>query len=67
MEGEVGYFLRNHWVPVPLVADLDELNRVLLGDCRGDERRLIDVRERCVGEALAIERQSYVRSWVTTV
>jgi hypothetical protein len=56
VEGEVGYFRRNHWVPVPSVADLDELNRVLLAGCRGDERRLIDGRERCVGEALAIER-----------
>ena len=29
---------------------------MLLAGCRGDERRLIDGRERCVGEALAIER-----------
>ena len=56
VEGEVGYFRRNHWVPVPSAADLDELNGVLLAGCRADERRLIDGRERCVGEALAIER-----------
>jgi transposase len=56
VEGEVGYFRRNHWVPVPSVADLDALNGVLLACCRDDERRLIDGRERCVGEALAIER-----------
>src|SRR3984957_13688114 len=27
VEGEVGYFRRNHWVPVPTAADLDALNR----------------------------------------
>ena len=26
VEGEVGYFRRNHWVPVPVVHDLAELN-----------------------------------------
>ena len=54
--GEVGYFRRDHWVPVPSVAELDERNGVLLAGCRGDERRLSDGRERCVGAALAIER-----------
>ena len=34
VEGEVGYFRRNHWVPVPVAADLAELNRKLLEDCR---------------------------------
>jgi transposase len=56
VEGEVGYFRRNHWVPVPLAADLDALNELLLAGCRADERRVIDGRDRCVGEALAIER-----------
>src|SRR3954467_9475230 len=56
VEGEIGYFRRNHWVPVPSAADLDELNKVLLAGCRADERRRLDGRERCVGEALTIER-----------
>ena len=56
VEGEIGYFRRNHWVPVPSAADLDELNGVLLAGCRADERRRLDGREQCVGEALAIER-----------
>ena len=30
VEGEVGYFRRNHLVPVPRVADLAELNVLLL-------------------------------------
>jgi len=56
VEGEIGYFRRNHWVPIPSAADLDELNRMLLAGCRADERRRLDGRERRVGEALAIEQ-----------
>jgi transposase len=37
VEGEAGYFRRNHWVPVPKVVDLAELNRRLLDECRRDE------------------------------
>ena len=42
VEGEVGYFRRNHWVPVPTVDTLDTLNRQLLISCREDEGRHID-------------------------
>jgi len=35
VEGEIGYFRRNHWVPVPSAADLDELNKVLLAGAAG--------------------------------
>ena len=31
IEGEAGYFRRNHWVPVPEAADLADLNRQLAG------------------------------------
>jgi hypothetical protein len=34
-----GYFLRNHWVPMPMAADRQALNRNLLEDCRADESR----------------------------
>jgi DNA replication protein DnaC len=34
IEGEGGYFRRNHLVPVPHVADLDALNTMLLTACR---------------------------------
>src|SRR3954470_8601420 len=57
VEGEVGYFRRNHLVPVPAVADLEDLNAMLLAGCREDEARIIDGREQMVGEASAIERQ----------
>jgi transposase len=57
VEGEVGYFRRNHFVPVPGARDLEDLNAKLLAWCREDEARIIDGREQTVGEALAIERQ----------
>jgi transposase len=57
VEGEVGTFRRNHFVPVPVARDLDDLNAMLLDGCREDEARLLDGREQTVGEALAIERQ----------
>ena len=31
IEGEAGYFRRNHWVPVPQSADIADRNRRLLG------------------------------------
>jgi transposase len=31
VEGEVGYFRRNHWVPVPVASDLAELERQAAG------------------------------------
>jgi len=56
IEGEVGRFRRNHLVPVPEVADLAELNRLLLAGCEADLRRRIVGREMTVGEAWQLER-----------
>ena len=56
VEGEVGRFRRNHLVPVPAVADLAELNRVLLAGCEADLGRRIVGREVTVGEAWQVER-----------
>ena len=56
IEGEAGYFRRNHWVPVPESEDIDALNRQLLRACQEDERRRIAGRERTVGSGLVIER-----------
>jgi transposase len=56
VEGEVGRHRRNHLVPVPQVADLAELNQVLLVGCEQDLGRRIDGRPGTVGEAWAIER-----------
>ena len=56
VEGEVGRHRRNHLVPVPQVADLAELNRLLLAGCEADLGRRIDRRPVTVGEAWALER-----------
>lgn len=56
VEGEVGTFRRNHWVPVPVARDLVELNEQVLAACRADEGRTIAGRAHTVGAALLIER-----------
>ena len=57
IEGEAGYFRRNHWVPVPKAADIAERNRQLLEDCQQDEQRLIGGRGQTVGAGMVIERE----------
>jgi len=57
VEGEVGYFRRNHLVPVPRVGSLDELNQALRDGCRGEEPRRIAGKPHTVGEAMRIERE----------
>jgi transposase len=57
VEGEVGYFRRNHWVPVPVATDLAALNRKLLQDCRADESRTISGQTEFVGARLLTEKQ----------
>ena len=56
IEGEAGYFRRNHWVPLPQARDLDELNAQLLAACREDERRQIAGHHQTVGAAMIEER-----------
>jgi transposase len=56
VEGEVGRFRRNHLVPVPALADLAELNALLLAGCEADLARRIAGRPVTVGEAWASER-----------
>jgi transposase len=56
VEGEVGRFRRRYLVPVPVVADLAELNTMLLAGCEADLARRIDGRPGTVGEAWAAER-----------
>src|SRR5205085_3022940 len=58
VEGEVGYFRRNHWVPVPQAQDLEELNTRLLAACQQDEQRQIGDRPVTVGVAMREERQA---------
>jgi hypothetical protein len=57
VEGEVGYFRRNHWTPAPKARSLEELNEQLLAECRAEEARLIEGHQQAVGTAMAIERQ----------
>ena len=56
VEGEVGRCRRNHLVPVPEVADLAELNALLLAGCEADLDRRVDSRPLTVREAWATER-----------
>lgn len=58
VEGEVGYFRRNHFVPVPQVATLEELNAKLRDECREDLTRRVGDRERRVGEMMVEERDA---------
>jgi hypothetical protein len=58
VEGEAGYFRRNHWVPLPQAATLDALNAQLLAGCHADERSVLHRRTPSVGEAVTIERAS---------
>jgi hypothetical protein len=57
VEGEVGYFRRNHLVPVPQAQNLEELNEQLRSYCQQDEQRRIAGKAMPVGEALRIERE----------
>lgn len=59
IEGEAGYFRRNHWVPMPQAQDLAEFNAQLLAACRVDERRLIAGHSQPVG-ALLIEERAHL-------
>lgn len=56
VEGEVGYFRRNHWVPVPKATDITDLNRQIIAACHRNEQRRIEGRELTVGAAVLVER-----------
>lgn len=49
VEGEGGYFRRNHLVPVPQVASWEALDQLLLAACHHDEQRLIGRRTETAG------------------
>ena len=56
VEQEVGRFRRNHLVPVPKVADFQELNGLLLARCREDESRCLEGHRASICEQWAQER-----------
>lgn len=58
VEGEVGRFRRNHLVPVPQFASLEELNAWLLDECLRDERRVVEGRFLSVEAGLVFERDA---------
>ena len=57
VEGENGYFRRNHLVPVPKVGSWEELNTLLLKECQRDEQRVIGGRSHNVGAGMCMERE----------
>jgi hypothetical protein len=56
VEGDIGWFRRNHLVPVPEVASLNELNEMIDRWDAADDGRRIGARARTVGEYFAIEQ-----------
>jgi len=57
VEGEVGYFRRNHWVPLPQARDLAELNQQMLLACQQDQQRVLAGRGESVGVRMRIEQE----------
>ena len=57
VEGEVGYFRRNHWTPVPQAKDLEELNAQLVAACQHDQQRQISGHPLRVRAAMQVERE----------
>jgi hypothetical protein len=55
VEGEVGRFRRNHLVPVPHVATMDELNELIAAAMAADDARFIAHRRITVGEHFELE------------
>jgi len=56
VEGDVGYFRRNHLVPVPEVDSLAELNLLVDQWDEQDDARRIRMRPRTIGEYFAVEQ-----------
>ncbi|MEV5979703.1 IS21 family transposase [Streptomyces sp. NPDC052114] len=56
VEGQIGYFRRNHFVPVPEVTSLAELNELVDGWDAADDGRRIRSRTRTIGEYFAQEQ-----------
>ena len=56
VEGQIGWFRRNHLVPVPDVPSIQVLNAMIDQWDADDEARRVGGRARTVGEFLAIER-----------
>jgi hypothetical protein len=56
VEGQIGYFRRNHFVPVPEVSSLAELNEMVEQWDRQDDARRIGTRPKTVAGYFALEQ-----------
>lgn len=56
VEGDIGFFRRNHLVPVPEVDSIAELNELIDGYDTADDHRRIGHRLHTAGEAYAAEK-----------
>src|SRR5690606_35105842 len=56
VEGQIGWFRRNHFVPIPEVESIDELNEMIDAWDSVDEQRRIGARPRTIGELFAAEK-----------
>lgn len=56
VEGEGGRFRRNHCVPMPVVASIDELNALLAAADDADDARRIGNRSTSVAQDFAVEK-----------
>lgn len=56
VEGDIGWFRRNHFVPLPEVDSIDELNTLVDDWDVADENRRIANRSRTVGDHFATEQ-----------
>jgi len=56
VEGDIGWFRRNHLVPVPEVDSLAHLNELIDGYDLADDNRRIGARAHTLGQAFAAER-----------
>jgi transposase len=49
VESAVGYSQRNFLTPIPVVADFDELNALLLTACQNDDQRVVERTDQSIG------------------
>lgn len=56
VEGQIGWYRRNHMVPVPRVDSIDELNEMVEGWDIADDARRIGARPHTIGEHFATEK-----------
>lgn len=57
VEGENGYYRRNHLVPPPKVSNWGELNRFLEEESKRDQQRIIGARTQSVGAGVCLEQE----------